>query len=203
MLDEELKGLDKPEIKVEIVESFAYHSDLTNAFKDKSCVALKEMVQYYVGQQNIGEKKRNKEKLDILSHLVLSRIQPTIHEFAVNEETKFHGTDFNWSVILGSIQPVASTMGTVYSSHPTNMHSLRCDVMFYQKIECFFALNGKPKKVECIVFCQKFKDMPVSLNQFFNHFREMDWLSIDTLTYLFVFVLTFFFFITNRICSSG
>lgn len=99
------------------------------------------------------------------------------------------------------MQPVASTMGVVHTSHSTNMHSQKCEILFFQKMECFFTQNGKPKKVECVVYCQKFKELPMSLDTLVTNIKQTDWLSVEFMSYLMMFMLMLFFFITSRLCT--
>lgn len=91
---------------MEIKDCFSAHSEITNNFKTLSCDALSDTIKFYVAQSLLVPKKKNKEKLDKMSHLVLSRLMPKIDSFYKDPKTKGHETDFNWQVIIGEIEPV-------------------------------------------------------------------------------------------------
>lgn len=189
-------------MNVEISEHFSKHAQIDQAFKALSCEALSDMVKFYVTQDKLADKKKNKDKLNLLSHLVLSRLIPTIDSFQKDEATKHLDTGFNWNVILGQISPVASTLSSVHTSHSVNINSNRCDILFYQKMQCNFLLNGKPRKVECVVYCQIVKEVPFALESLWRQAKETDWLSLDILQYIFFFSLIIFFFVSSRVCRK-
>lgn len=203
LLDNEIdNSLTYTGLKVESLENFSAHSEIKKAFESLSLDALRDALKFYIAQQGLPEKKRNQAKLGIMSHLILSRLMPTINSFYQDEKTKVHGTEFNWNVILGQIQPVASTQATLHSSHSVNMHSIKCDILFYHKLIAHLTVGGRPKKVECIIYCQRFKEPPLGIEHLIDSLKDLNWWSLDTLQYIYFAFLIVFFLFTNRACSG-
>mmetsp|Transcript_10114 Transcript_10114/g.17077 ORF Transcript_10114/g.17077 Transcript_10114/m.17077 type:complete len:86 (-) Transcript_10114:399-656(-) len=85
-------------------------------------------------------------------------MMPQVHKFSQSPETAKFKTDFNWSVVMGQVQPLDGNQGDVFTSHPTlegASESLPCQVLFYQKMVCKFTslTTGKPKKCMAVVYC--------------------------------------------------
>ena len=107
------------------------HVDISAAFKELTCEALADTVQFYLTQMDLPAKKQDKRRLDLLSTLMLSRMMPKICDFQRDESTKVHQTEFNWNIILGQFEPIQSHMGVIHSSHPVVMNSNKVEILFY------------------------------------------------------------------------
>ena len=190
-------------LEVHILDNYSVHSEITDAFKNLSCEALSDTIKYLLTQMNLPTKKQNKNKLDVLSNLMISRLLPTIQSFMKDEKTKEHSTDYNWNVIMGQITEMKSNMGNVYTSHPICQNSSKCNIMFYQKMQINFVMpNGKQKKCECIVYCQKYHYQPLGIQDMFDNIREIEWFSIDTIHYTCFIMMMVMFFVGNKQCGS-
>ena len=73
-------------------------------------------------------------------------------------------------------------------------------ILFYQKMELnFLNQTDKPKKCECIVFCQKVIHTPLTLSKFVENCQEN---KIYVISFLMFTLMCFIFFSGNKYCRE-
>lgn len=99
--------------------------------------------------------QRDKERLERLSSLVLSRVLLRITTFKDSEETKKFGTDYCWSAVLGPVVTNGDAdSGVIYTSHESLLNAPKTEILHYQNMQATF-VDEKNRHVrqQCIVYC--------------------------------------------------
>ena len=135
-----------------------------------------------------------------MSTMILSRIMPTIHKFNKDPKTKEHNSDFHWNVVLGNVSQKSSTQGEIFSSHSALKNQPDPKILFYQKMEVNFVnQTSKPKKCECIIFCQKIIYQPVTFTKLIENCKEN---KFYVFSFLMFSLMCIIFCSGNRFCRQ-